>query len=146
MKKYICEMCGKKVSLVHDHHVIPWWFLQDDSDSNIMRVCPTCHGKADAGFINFIVRGTVTSARTEMHKRTAARYTKNYRRTKVLFYIKLLKRTFYQDMVRYNVKTGNVFIFTRWSYQPYKYQDTTIKSRAQLDKAALSKGQVTLGV
>ena len=144
MKEYLCEMCGKQVRQVHDHHVIPYRFSQDDSDDNIMRVCPSCHNKADANFVSLIMyREMAVSSKTI--KRVQARYTKKYRRNKVLFHLKLQKYTFYRDLLRYNMKTGEVSIHTYWYHQPYKYQDNSIKSHACLSKAASVKGQTRLG-
>lgn len=145
MKKYICEMCGKEVQQIHDHHIIPWRVSHDDSDSNIMRLCRSCHGKADANYDSLVARGEMYGSR-DTKKRVSARYNKKYIATKTLFYLGILKRTYYQDVVRYNTKTGEVSIYLCWGYQPYKYRDNSIKSRAQLDKAASAKGQVTLGV
>jgi len=136
-------MCGRKVKQVADHHIIPWNLSHDDSDSNIMRLCPSCHRKADANFISLIMYGKM-DVTYDTHKRATARYTKKYRRNKMLYRLRLLKDTFYRDMAQYNVKTGNVCIFQQWQYRPYKYIDSRVKSYACLSKAASAKGQTTL--
>jgi len=138
-------MCGKKVKVVHEHHMIPWYLSHDDSDSNIMRLCPKCHKRADVSFDNLILRGKMDVA-SDTTKRTTARYTKKYRRGKALYHLRLLKNTFYQDIVHYNTKTGTVCIYQRWYYKPYKYRDIRVKSRSQLNNAALAKGQVVLSI
>ena len=145
MKKYICEMCGKKVRQVHDHHIIPWRFSHDDSESNIMRLCPFCHVKADANFISLIMYGEMADA-SDTEKRISARYAKKYSSGKTLYHFRLLKNTYYRDMVRYNTKTGNVSIIQRWGYNRHKYRDSGVKSRSQLSKAASAKGQVVLSI
>ena len=51
MKKYICEMCGKKtvrlLNLKHIHDV-PLRFSHDSSGDTIVRLCPKCYRKAEA--------------------------------------------------------------------------------------------------
>ena len=147
-KMYVCEMCGKKFSKIDDHHVIPYWFLQDDSESNIMRVCSFCHRKADSSFNNLILRGRIAGVHAEVNKRVTARYEKKYQRAKQLFRLKLLKRTFYRDLMQYNIKTGEISVYSSWRYRSYKYIDrrngVTAKARIRLNKAASNKGQVTL--
>jgi len=143
MKKHKCEMCGKTVSRISEHHIIPWRFSHDDSDSNILRVCSTCHAKADTSFISLILYGEI-SITNETSKRSHARYSKKYVRKKALHCIKLLKHTFYEDILRYNTKTGTIHISHSWWYVPYKYIDRRVKSRSQLSKAASTKGQTML--
>ena len=144
-KKYICEMCGRKVKMVHDHHIIPWNLSHDDSESNVIRLCPVCHVKADANFISLIMYGKIDVA-SDTHRRVTARYTKKYQRCKVLYRLHLLKYTFYEDRIRYNTKTGDVCITQHWRCTPYKYIDNSVKSRSQLNKAASAKGQVALSI
>jgi len=55
MKLYKCEMCGKKVLRIIDHHVIPYEFSHDDYEDNIMRLCSSCCRKADANFDSIII-------------------------------------------------------------------------------------------
>jgi len=144
MKRYKCEMCGKKVLQVHDHHVIPWWFSQDDSESNIMRLCPSCHKKADSSFDNLILRGKMNVVH-DTHKRATARYNKKYMTHKMLFHMILLKRTYYYDMLFYNIKTGNIRVMQWWQYVPNMHICSNVNSRKRLVKAAVLKGQTTLG-
>ena len=145
MKEYLCEMHGGMVPQVQDHHVIPYRFSQDDSESNMMRVCPKCHKKADTNFVNLIMYQEMNVSK-ETTKRTSIRYYKKYQRSKTLFYLKLQKRTYYKDMLRYNIKTGEVNISPNWVYRPYNYRNDSIKSHACLSKAASAKGQTRLGV
>ena len=143
MKKYVCEMCSKTVLRIEEHHIIPWYLSQDDSESNIMKVCRSCHSKADASFDNLILRGKMNVS-YDTNKRATARYSKKYRRGKALYSLRLLKNAFYQDVLHYNVKTGNIHIVQQWWYRPYNYIDRRIKSHACLSKAASAKGQTTL--
>ena len=145
MKEYLCEMHRGMVPHVADHHIIPYRFSQDDSESNMMRVCPRCHKKADANFVNLIMYQEM-NASSKTKKRTAIRYNKKYRRHKTLFYLKLQKYTYYDDTLQYNMKTGEVNIVTHWRYKPYKYHSLGVKSHACLSKAASEKGQTRLGV
>lgn len=147
MKLYKCEMCGKKVLQVQDHHVIPWYLSHDDSDSNIMRLCRSCHRKADASFNNLILYGKMTVG-ADTIKRTGDRYVKKYRREKQLYCVTLSKYTRYYDILHYNTKTGVVRIIQRWCYIPNKHISRSIinhiSSRRKMTKAAAVKGQTTL--
>jgi len=141
-------MCGKEVSQVHDHHIIPWWFSHDDSESNIMRLCASCHRKADSSFDNLILRGKMNVS-DDTHKRTGIRYTKKYVKFKQLYYITLCKYTRYHDMLWYNTKTGVVRITQQWYYnkpRSNRYVGSTINIHRRAKKAASSKGQTTLNL
>lgn len=138
-------MCGKKVLRIDDHHVIPWHFSHDDSDSNIMRLCASCHKKADSNFVSLIMYGKM-SGDAETRKRAITRYARTYSRAKLLFYLKLLKYTHYADMLMYNTKTENICIWQYWRYVPYKHRGRRIKSRSCLNRLPLAKGQATLSI
>lgn len=144
MKKYRCEMCGKRHMHVQDHHIIPWRFSYDDSESNVIRVCPSCHHKADTNFTNLIMYGEMNiSKRT--HSRTSRRYIKKYIKYKTLCTIGLSKYTYYQDMMYYNIKTGHINITHSWRYnKSNKHISSNVNSRKRLIKAASVKSQTTL--
>lgn len=148
MKRYECEMCSKKVLMVHDHHIIPYWFSHDDSESNIMRLCPTCHSRADTNFNSLILRGKIdVSDATD--KRAATRYIKKYRRAKMLYHIKLLNCIYYYDLLYYNIKTGSIIIThswnkARWNKIRNRHVIMVAGSRRKMIKAAAVKSQTTL--
>lgn len=138
-----CEMCGKRHMHLQEHHIIPWHFSHDDSESNITRVCPSCHKKADNNFVSLVMYGRM-NIYNETKKRANSRYSKKHMRTKQLFRFKLLKNTYYQDIIHHNTRTGNISIIQYWQYMPYNYTGRSVKSRSQLNKAASAKSQVTL--
>jgi len=144
MKLYKCEMCGKKVSMVHDHHILPWRFSHDDSESNIMRLCPSCHKKADTNFVNLVMYGEMNVGKSSS-KRAKSRYAKKYRPCKILYTNKILKYTWYQDRIYYNIRTGCISIVHRWHYAKSNGNvSLNVKNRKRLMRAASAKGQTML--
>lgn len=143
MKVQKCEMCGKTVIMIQEHHIVPWWFSHDDSESNIMRLCVSCHRKADASFNNLILYGKMHVGK-DYRKRINYRYNKKYTKRKTLYYAVLLKYTYYYDILKYNAKTEHISIIQRWQHTSNRYISTNINSRKRLVKAALSKGQTVL--
>ena len=140
-------MCGKKVLQVQDHHIIPWYLSHDDSDSNIMSLCPKCHKKADHSFDNLILRGKINVV-DETRKRARIRYNKKYTKGKQLYSAILSKYAYYYDMLIYNTKTGVTRITHQWRYSPNNHisrriTNTVINHRKRA-KAAAVKGQTTL--
>lgn len=145
MKLQKCEMCGKLVVQVSDHHVIPWWLSHDDSESNIMRLCSRCHGKADGNFISLILYGKMGISKST-RVRAARRYSERYIKRKQLYSFRLLKHTQYCDRVSYNIKTGVITIKQGWQYFPKKpgHAGSSIGARRRCRKAATAKCQTTL--
>jgi len=46
----VCQHCGYVPAddeALHVHHIIPWEVSHDDSPSNLIALCPSCHKKAD---------------------------------------------------------------------------------------------------
>jgi len=147
MKLWKCEMCDKKVLQIQEHHVIPWYLSHDDSDSNIMRLCRSCHKKADARFNNLILYGKM-NVTDETHKRIRIRYSKKYRKSKQLYVVTLSKYIHYRDMLWYNTKTGVICINQQWYYAPNsrisRHITNHISSCRKRAKVAAVKGQTTL--
>jgi len=144
MKLYKCEMCGKKVLMVQDHHIIPWWCSHDDSEDNIMRVCRSCHSKADVNFNNLILRSNMNVGK-DTKKRISKRYTRKYVSYKSLYFICLLKNTYYYERLQYNIKTDYITIKCWWRYdKPRRGMCSGINIQMRAKKAALVKGQTTL--
>lgn len=144
MKLQKCEMCGKAGITLVDHHIIPWWLSHDDSESNVMKLCSKCHGKADGNFISLILYGKTSISKTT-RGRVVRRYCKKYIKKKQLYSLRLLKRTRYYDRLAYNTKIDSITITQGWQYFPNKHYTYASKtSRRNLTKAARSTGQVTL--
>lgn len=148
MKLQKCEMCGKGTIRIHEHHIIPWRFSHDDSESNIMKLCFSCHSKADASFTNLILYGEMNVSK-DTTKRVKRRYTKKYIAYKSLHTLRLLKNTFYYDMLYYNIKTGHINILHSWGYdkrrrRPERHIASGINIRKKLKKVASLKGQTSL--
>ena len=48
-----CKLCNKKSEYLEAHHIIPKSRGGDNSDSNLIKICSECHGKAhDVSFSN----------------------------------------------------------------------------------------------
>jgi len=146
MKLWKCEMCGKKVLQIQEHHVIPWYLSHDDSDSNIMMLCRSCHRKADNSFDNLILRGKINVI-DETRKRICSRYSKKYMKSKQLYGVTLSKYAYYSDMLRYNAKTDVICIVQEWCYNKRRRNKcigSIINIHRIAKKAASTKGQTTL--
>ena len=62
MKKYLCEMCGKKTTrLLNLKRIydVPLRFSHDGSDDTIVRLCPKCYRKAEANLRSLILESMV---------------------------------------------------------------------------------------
>jgi len=110
-----------------------------------MRVCPTCHKKADSNFVSLVMYGKMNVGKSS-NKRARDRYCKKYRSCKVLYSIKLLKCTWYYDRICYNIKTGYISIVPMWQYAKSNGNvSLNVKNRKSLMRAASVKGQTMLG-
>ena len=50
MRDKVCQSCGRtprKGQQLHVHHIDPWRNTKDDSEANLIALCPACHKKAD---------------------------------------------------------------------------------------------------
>ena len=59
-----CETCGAPSTSVH--HIIPRWFNDDDSESNLIEVCSNCHRHLEM-FVLYFLSGKTYSGRTKNH-------------------------------------------------------------------------------
>jgi 5-methylcytosine-specific restriction endonuclease McrA len=52
--RFTCQECGIKGIRLHVHHKIPFLVSFDNSLSNLVTLCPSCHRKVDAQIIKQI--------------------------------------------------------------------------------------------
>jgi hypothetical protein len=45
---FTCQTCGKKDGNLHGHLIIPWRISFDDSLTNLISLCPSCHTTIEA--------------------------------------------------------------------------------------------------
>ena len=45
-----CNICGIFPERIEVHHIVPWRLSHDDSEENLMAVCPKCHRHLERGW------------------------------------------------------------------------------------------------
>lgn len=51
--KHSCQLCMKMPKKVHVHHIIPYRKSKDNSLTNLITLCPSCHGTQENEFRRF---------------------------------------------------------------------------------------------
>jgi len=44
---YTCQLCGKTNCVLHTHHIIPYRISKDNSSTNLITLCDSCHTKIE---------------------------------------------------------------------------------------------------
>jgi len=44
---HTCQSCGKKNIVLHCHHIIPYAASKDNSEDNLVSLCPACHSSIE---------------------------------------------------------------------------------------------------
>ena len=107
----ICSMCGCLSKKLDSHHVVPRYMGGEDSD--IIQVCPVCHGKADKKLERLLLdpwdmgRGSKWVDK-EKRKQFRRRYTDKYIHRKQVYYLSCEDDSSISIMLRYNERVNNI--------------------------------------